>query len=180
MSSSSSSDTPDQETIDIMNEISSNYPVLHRELVEKLPIITSNIDKISNPKDKKEAKQLLFESISDRLYDTTREKFAKKFDIPYKPWDVDAERNIELSNKRLRKIIKHDRSADPSITVTNPHVRVVKDDGTVNYETVRFSSPLLGEKRHKPPVKVNKKRKGGRKTNNKKKISKQKRTLRKK
>lgn len=182
MSSSSSPDTPDEEAIDIMHEISRKYPVLHTELVKKLPIITSNIDTISDPKDKKKAKQIAFKSISDRLLDSNlKKRFAKKFDIPYKRWDVNAERNLELSNKRLRRIIEHDRSADPGITVINPHVRVVKDDGTVNYETVRFGPPLLQSKQgDKRSVNGEKKTKGGRKTNNKKKISKQKRTLRKK
>lgn len=153
------------EVLSIMQEIQREQPALHRDLVEQSKTITTNIMSLP-PQEQKTARQKLFISIAQRLTDKNdlRQRFLEtlKMGNLFTEWNPAVE-GIDVNEEELAAT----DSSNPelahhtSITVEDPNVRVISDDGSVRYEQRTFGreTPSKTVKKSVKPEKPE--RKGG-------------------
>ena len=171
---------PTDTQLSIMEEINRDYPELHKDLVEQLAIINDNISRLPPGDKRAAAKKSLFRSIADRLTDenTLRKRFLQAFEMDgeFQEWDVDRENIVD----DMRTVLEADAllEGDTSITVEDPNEIVIDQ----HYGTARNVSHTFGRKTAtKTATKTGKKpgkpgKKGG-KTNRNKKMSKTRKSL---
>jgi hypothetical protein len=181
---------PTDTQLSIMAEINQHYPELHKDLVKRLAIINDNISRLP-PEDKRATKKNLFRSIADRLTDVNniRKRFLQAFKMEgeFQEWDVDRENIVG----DMRPVLEADAlfEGDTSITVEDPNEIVIGQ----HYGTARNVSHTFGRepakktptktatktatKKVKKPEKLVKPGKKGGKTNRNKKMSKTRKSL---
>ena len=173
---------PDDAVFSIMREIRTKHPVLHDDLLKQLGTINNNIKGL--PKEvQKAAVKILFISIADRLTDENnlRRRFLKTFkmDTGFKEWDVDEEKMDEdIERVLIADASTPDLAYHTSITAENPHEIIISQDGSVRNVERTFGREIAGKSTPSKTVKKTGKKGGKRgKTNRNKKISKTRKSL---